>query len=172
MRLWWEVGTSVRFPQGEKPIICFGHDESIYKQLLLTKKTWIGPDGETNIVLKDNSLGLMISTFQSREFGFGLLVTDEQLKEVNEKWKHEKYRDLSSAAEAAGSRDGAKKPLEHSPFIHTFDYGADSEGFWNYNHLVIQLEETVLMLSNISNPSMIACFYLTIMINKERMGLM
>ena len=84
---------SVRFPQGEKPLICFGHDESIYKQFLLTKKSWIGPDGETNIVPKDDGLGVMISALQSREFGFGLLVTDEQLKEINEKQKHEKYKD-------------------------------------------------------------------------------
>jgi hypothetical protein len=28
---------SVRLPQGEKPLICFGPDEFIYKQFLLTK---------------------------------------------------------------------------------------------------------------------------------------
>ena len=140
---------SVRFPQGEKPLICFGHDESIYKQFLLTKKSWIGPDGETNIVPKDDGLGVMISALQSREFGFGLLVTDEQLKEINEKRKHEKYKDLIAAAEAAGTRDGTKKPLERSPFVRTFEYGADSEGYWNYNHMVIQLEDCVDVLKHL-----------------------
>jgi hypothetical protein len=83
----WDFGgnLSVRFPAGCKPLVSFGHDESIYKQFLITKKTWIGPDGERNIVPKDTGLGVMVSTFQSREFGFGVVVSEEQLKEVNEK---------------------------------------------------------------------------------------
>jgi len=137
---------SVRFPTGCKPLICFGHDESIYKQFLITKKTWIGPDGERNIVPKDDGLGVMVSAFQSREFGFGLVVSDEQLKEVNEKRKNTKYKDLKAAAEAGGSKDGLKKPLTCSPFVRTFEYGADSEGYWNYNHMVLQLEDCVDVL--------------------------
>ena len=76
---------SVRFPPGCKPLVSFGHDESIYKQFLILLKTWIGPDGEKNIAPKDDGLGVMISAFQSREFGFGVVVSEEQLKEVNEK---------------------------------------------------------------------------------------
>ncbi len=41
--------------------------------------------------------------------------------------------DLTAAAEAAGTRDGNKKPLECSPFVCTFEYGADLEEYWNYN---------------------------------------
>jgi len=34
---------------------------------------------------KDDKMGIMISAFQSQEFGFGLkILTEEQLKEVNE----------------------------------------------------------------------------------------
>ena len=83
---------SVRFPTGCKPLIAFGHDESIFKQFLILLKTWIGPDGERNIAPKDDGLGVMISAFQSREFGFGVVVSDEQLKEVNEKKKTEIQR--------------------------------------------------------------------------------
>jgi hypothetical protein len=79
---------SVRFPTGYKPLIAFGHDVSIFKQFLISSKTWIGPDGERNIAPKDDGLGVMISGFQSREFGFGVAVSDEQLKEVNEKRKN------------------------------------------------------------------------------------
>jgi hypothetical protein len=78
---------SVRFPTGCKPLISFGHDEFIYKQFLITGKTWIGPGGERNIVPKDDGLGVMVSAFQSREFGFGVVLSEEQLKEVNEKRK-------------------------------------------------------------------------------------
>jgi hypothetical protein len=43
---------SVRFPTGCKPLVSFGHDESIYKQFLITKKTWIGPDGKETWYLR------------------------------------------------------------------------------------------------------------------------
>ncbi len=74
-------------------------------------KTWIGPDGERNIAPKDDGLGVMISAFQSREFGLGVVVSDEQLKEVNEKRKNQKYKDLKAAVESGGCKDGLKKPL-------------------------------------------------------------
>ncbi len=140
---------SVRFPTGCKPLISFGHDESIYKQFLITGKTWIGPDGERNIVPKDNGLGVMVSAFQSREFGFGIVLSEEQLKEVNEKRKNEKYKDLKAAAEAGGCKDGFKKPLTCSPFVRTFEYGADSDGYWNYNHMVLQLEDCADVLNHL-----------------------
>jgi hypothetical protein len=35
-------------------------------------------------VPKDGGQGVMISTLQSREFGFGLLITEEQMRRVNE----------------------------------------------------------------------------------------
>ncbi len=55
---------------------------------------------------KDDGLGVMISGFQSREFGFGLVVSDEQLKEVNEKRKNPKYKDLKATVESGGCKDG------------------------------------------------------------------
>ena len=71
----------------KEKMVSFGRDESIYKQFLITKKTWIGPDGERNIIPKDDGLGVMVSAFQSQEFGFGFVVSEVQLKEVNEKRK-------------------------------------------------------------------------------------
>jgi len=40
---------------------------------------------EKRILHIDDGLGVMISAFQSREFGFGVVVIEEQLKEKNEK---------------------------------------------------------------------------------------
>jgi hypothetical protein len=96
---------SVGFLTGCKPLISFGHDESMYKQFLVIGETLIGPSGERNIVPKDDRLGVMVSAFQSREFGFGVVLSVEQLKEVNEKRKNEKYKDLKAAVEAGGSKD-------------------------------------------------------------------
>ena len=49
----------------------------------MSKKSWVGLHGKTNIVPKDDGLGMMISAFQSREFDFGLDITEEELKKVN-----------------------------------------------------------------------------------------
>jgi len=65
-------------------LISWGHDECIYKQLIMTKKHWVGPNGETAIIPKDEGLGIMISGLHLHEFGFGLQMTKEELKKVNE----------------------------------------------------------------------------------------
>ena len=62
---------------------CFGHDESIFKQFTFSLKSWIGLNGESVIMPKDDGMGIMISAFQSQEFGFGLKnLSEEQLKTV------------------------------------------------------------------------------------------
>jgi hypothetical protein len=132
-----------------KPMIIFGQDECIFKQFLMTKKTWIGPNGEKNLVPKDEGLGRMISAFVSREFGFGLAVTPEQLNEINAKRLNTQYKDVKAANEAGGCTDGFKKPLTESPFVRQFEYGANSDGYWSYNHMVLQLEDCVDVLNHL-----------------------
>jgi hypothetical protein len=92
----------VIFPAGCKPLIVFGHDESIFKQFLMSKKAWTGPNGESNIVPKDDGLGVMISAFQSLEFGFGMPLTPDQLEEVNIIKRDWKYKGEKAAMEAGG----------------------------------------------------------------------
>jgi hypothetical protein len=36
-----------------------------------------------------------------------------------------------------------KKDLKHSPFVVEFEYGANNEGYWSYEHMVLQLEDCV-----------------------------
>ena len=76
----WGGNLSVRMPVGTKPVILVGHNECIYKQYQFTGKSWVGDNKARPIIPKDEGSGLMISAFQSREFGFGLWITDEQLK--------------------------------------------------------------------------------------------
>jgi hypothetical protein len=57
----------------------FGHDECIFKQYLLTEKVWTLPTDEKQLVPKEEGQGVMISAFQSRKFGFGMPVMEEQL---------------------------------------------------------------------------------------------
>jgi hypothetical protein len=97
------------------------------------------PDGETAIVPKDEGAGIMISAFQSREFGFGLHMSEQELALVNEYRRDKKYQD-EEAAKAKGG-DAKKKPPTKSPFILEFEYGASGEGYWVYKHMVLQSED-------------------------------
>jgi len=63
---------NVRKEAEEKPLIMFGHDECIFKQYTMTNKHWKAPNGAVVLIPKDDGQGVMISAFQSREFGFGL----------------------------------------------------------------------------------------------------
>jgi hypothetical protein len=125
----------------DRPLLSLGHDEAIFKQYTLTKSAWVAPDGSTVLVPKDDGQGRMISAFQSREFGFGMVMTDEQLNEVNETRKGKKYTDENAAIAKRGSAD--KKDLLHSPFMLEFEYGVNFEGYWSYEHMVLQLEDCV-----------------------------
>ncbi len=81
----------VRMNKDEKPLIMFGHDEAIFKQYLLTKKSWYGPYGMSVLVPKDDGQGVMISAFQLRELGFGVKLMQEQLDEINFIRRGKKY---------------------------------------------------------------------------------
>ncbi len=74
---------SVRYEEG-RMLIIWGHDEAIIMQFTLTAKGWVGPNGETSIVPKDDGAGIMLSAFQCREFGFGLQMSEQDLALVNE----------------------------------------------------------------------------------------
>ena len=85
---------------------------------------------------------MMISAFQSREFGLGMKLTDKELEKVNEFRKGKKYVDEDSAQKRLGSP--LKKDLtSRNPFVVEFEYGASKEGYWNYELMVLQLEDCV-----------------------------
>jgi hypothetical protein len=56
---------SVLNPNPDRPLIFFGQDESIFHQYIFTNKAWVGPDGTTALIPKDDGLGLMVSAFVS-----------------------------------------------------------------------------------------------------------
>jgi hypothetical protein len=135
---------SARLKKDEKPLIMFGHDEAIFKQYLLTKKAWYGPDGISVLVPKDDGQGVMISAFQSRELGFGMALTKEQLDEVNYLRRGKKYTNEEAAKKYTGNAQ--KTDLLCSPFVFEFDYRASNKGYWNYDRMVLQLEDCVDVL--------------------------
>jgi len=41
---------SAHLEQHDHPLIIFGHDKCIFKQFHMTKKAWMGPNGETVLI--------------------------------------------------------------------------------------------------------------------------
>jgi hypothetical protein len=58
----------------------------------------------------------MISFLQSREFGFGLPLMEEQLKVVNEARVGEHYKDTEAAKKI--QRRHIKSQITYQPFYH------------------------------------------------------
>jgi hypothetical protein len=130
---------SIRKAEEEKALIMFGHDECIFKQFHTTNKSWKAPNGETVLIPKDDGQGVMISGFQSREFGFGMPLTADELTLVNTYRANMKYADEKAAISLRGT--DVKQPLKESPFVREFEYGANNEGYWSYEHMVLQMED-------------------------------
>ena len=67
---------------GERPVICLGQYEAIFKQYIFTKKMWTHK-GKCRLVPKDEGYGIMILAFQYGEFGFGYPLTVPNSQIVN-----------------------------------------------------------------------------------------
>ena len=74
---------SVRKPENERKVMMFGQDECIFKQYSFNKQSWTLPDGTKPLVPKDEGQGLMLSSFTSRELGYGPTITSQVLERVN-----------------------------------------------------------------------------------------
>jgi hypothetical protein len=84
---------SVRMPEGRKPIIIFGQDESIFNQFSSRGRQWTGPTGQRAIMPKSSGAGLMISAFQSREVRFiNIMFSSLYLLSVDHLLCHNHYR--------------------------------------------------------------------------------
>jgi hypothetical protein len=115
--------------QRVQDIIVLMDDECIFKQFILTGKSWKGPNGETAVVPKDDKAGVMIRAFQSHEFGI-----------VN-KYREGKF--YSDADAAMAMRQSKKKALTSTLFIQEFEYSKANEGYWTYSWMVCQLDDCV-----------------------------
>jgi hypothetical protein len=117
---------SVRYDEEGRMLIKWGHEEAIIKQFTLTTKGWVGPNGETAIVPKDDGAGLMLSAFQCREFGFGLQMSEQDHALVNEYRKDKNYIDKDAAKEKC--RDAKKKHLLKAPLYLNSNTGRVGRG--------------------------------------------
>jgi hypothetical protein len=72
---------------------------------------------------------MLIVAFQ---FGWGLLINEDQLKDINDSRNGINYFDTTAATEV--NRISKKTKLSESPFIHKFEFGGDN-GCWTENHM-------------------------------------
>ena len=129
---------SVRKPLNVKPRVPFGQDEAIFRSSQLNDSCW-AIDGQQTLRTKSMGIGRMVSAMCSREFGLGLYLSAEQLERVNHMRRQKKYGDEDAAIYLLGSSE--KKDLLTSPFIRYLEYGKGKDGYWSYNHMVLQLED-------------------------------
>ena len=133
---------SVRKEANVRALIALGQDKCIFKQYLFRAKAW-KINGVRHPMPKDEGYGLMISAFLSRVFGFGMEMTKDDLRRVNEYREEKQYTDQDAAIVINNGRANKAK-LTQSPFVATFEYGASAEGYWTYDRMVLQREKIVL----------------------------
>jgi hypothetical protein len=131
---------SVRRPVGERPTIIVGQDESAFSQYTFNQKMWRGPSGETKLLPKSLGETMMVSAFQSRVFGLGRSLSDDELAAINERRHGKEY--VSKEAALLVKRTSLKRPLKsNAPFVRFFDVGVERDGYWDYNQMAIQTED-------------------------------
>ena len=134
------------------PLIMLGQDEVIFKQFIMNLNEWRGRKGEMPTKPKDEGQGLMGSGVNSREFGYGWKLSAAELEVVNafRRTHRPNYADVDAATKVRGG--SRKKDIEtdgDSPFSVLFEYGTNGDGYWTYDHMVLQLEDVVDVLDAI-----------------------
>jgi hypothetical protein len=134
---------SKRFPDGEKVVIQWGQDECAFAQHSYSTSEWVMDDGQRTLRPKSDGFTLMISAFQSREFGFGPKLLEEELNRMNAFRAGKHYKDEEAAKEVNQSGTTEKMNFTESPFVKLFETGANADGYWNYNQMAVQLEDVM-----------------------------
>jgi hypothetical protein len=123
------------------PATTTGQDEVIFHPSTMNEMVWM-IDGITPLRSKGGTEhGKMISGTKTRMQGFCSKLSNDDFEKVNEKRQGQCYSGY--AAEAARNIQGLsrKKSLTESPFVRMIDYGAAKDGYWNANHMLVQVED-------------------------------
>ena len=126
----------------------FGQDKCIFCQYLFSKGMWTCPDGYKHLISKDDGQGIMLLLlFCSRELGYGFNPSNAILNTVNEIKKGKNYLDEDAAVMVNGTKK--KETLTSTPFVRYLEYGANNDGYWKYENMIMQLEDCVDILQYI-----------------------
>jgi hypothetical protein len=103
-----------------------------------------GARGErAQLLPKSDGETIMISSFQSRSFGVGRNLSEEEIVKINT--FREIYRKEYISKEAATTINGnnSKNDIKNNPFTRIFEVGIDKEGYWTFNHMSLQHDDVV-----------------------------
>ena len=130
-----EKHMSIQIKPTTRPLIINGQDKSIFKQYLLSKKCWVGPDGATQLLPKSDGFSRMVSAFVSQEFGVGLELKENELEEVNKRRMSDQWGEyiLVELANNVYGSTKKKKIQDQLTLVRFFKVGMNLEDFWNYN---------------------------------------
>jgi hypothetical protein len=70
-----------------------------------------------------------------------LQLNQEQLALINQHRNNKDYCDEKAAIKLRGT--SKKQALTKTPFIREFEYGQNSDGYWSYEHMVLQMEDCI-----------------------------
>jgi hypothetical protein len=134
---------SVRTPAGSKPILLLGQDEALFSQYLIATKSWSGPGGESVLNPKSEGDKIMLSAFTGRGIGFGRPLTPAELGQINQNRAGKTYIDEEAALSV--NKKTEKNPFKagETPFVRYLHIGVANEGYWNSNHMALQVEDVV-----------------------------
>jgi hypothetical protein len=97
--------------------------------------------GERALLPKSDRMAVMVSAMITRDTGFGLQMDATKLAEINYLRRGKKYTD-EAAAMVDVLNCTEKKEIKESATVHQyFELGANNEGYWGYNHMVLRLED-------------------------------
>jgi hypothetical protein len=127
-----------------RPMMIIGQDESVFAQYLLGAKTWVGPKGQRPLVQRAEGDGYMFYAFVSRGFGFGRLLTEDELAKITSKRQTNgaTYDDTQHTAMEVLVTI-TKLPFTESPFGTYIFIGAINEGYWNSRYMSLQFGDFV-----------------------------
>ena len=115
------------------------------KSNIYSSRCWHNPSGASELLPKSDGYSLMISALTSRVDGLGARITEQQLEEINNIRTDEnsdwcEYISGRSAIEVYGTTKKKKLTCKHA-LIQYFELGVQNEGYWDYHHMALQMED-------------------------------
>ena len=131
---------SISMNTEERPVMCLGQYEAIFKNNIFTRKMW-NHKVKCLIVPKDEGYGIIISAFQSREFVFGYPLTVPYIQTINEYHAlHPKYVNADASTTILGYNHKEPNKMGIHNFCQEFEYGTSAKVYWTYERTVLQIE--------------------------------
>ena len=128
--------------KNRKELVVFGQEECIFRSSQLNEKTWF-VDGKARLRSKGLGRGIMVSSFCSRKFGFSMEISESDLDRVNQYRSTFAitYKETEAAMFLLGSK--VKPALQETPFLRLLEHGQGRDGYWTYNHMILQIEDCI-----------------------------